>query len=38
MISGELDILKDWCYEAVSFLLSFFFSDKKKKNTGGLSM
>lgn len=24
MISGELDILKDWCYEAVSTLLFFY--------------
>ena len=26
MISGELDILKDWCYEAVSARWLFFFS------------
>lgn len=25
MISGELDILKDWCYEAVSACLFLFF-------------
>ena len=26
MISGELDILKDWCYEAVSACWLFFLS------------
>lgn len=30
MISGELDILKDWCYEAVSTI--FLFSQRAKQN------
>lgn len=33
MISGELDILKDWCYEAVStaFIILVKWQSKKKK-------
>lgn len=36
MISGELDILKDWCYEAVStaFIILVKWQSKKKKSEG----
>lgn len=32
MISGELDILKDWCYEAVSTSFFLFFLVRPRKN------
>lgn len=37
MISGELDILKDWCYEAVStaFIILVKWQSKKKKSQKG---
>lgn len=40
MISGELDILKDWCYEAVStaFLISAKQQRKEKKKSEGLGV
>lgn len=31
MISGELDILKDWCYEAVSTVLLSHFSPQQSE-------